>query len=158
MVTGTKSCLIKCLRYPRYIRTVTVPHILLGNNNNKYKTGQLGNLTITKKHWRRQKIFKGGRRGQGGVDVAKGEGARASQGAPPPPPSWLRQCKKVADLSRYGVLRAEGGKIGPVGPGQLTARVAAGELLAARDARRVVVARCRGHQPGQDGPLGHLHI
>ena len=78
--------------------------------------------------------------------------------SPPPPTSWLRQCKKVADLSRYGVLRAEGGKIGPVGPGQLTARVAAGELLAARDARRVVVARCRGHQPGQDGPLGHLHI
>ena len=47
-----------------------IARILLGNNNNKYKTGQLGNLTITKKHWRRQKIFKGKRRGQGGVDVA----------------------------------------------------------------------------------------
>ena len=46
----------------------------------------------------------------------------------------------VAYLSRYRVLWSEGGKVGPIGPGQLTARISTWELLARGYARGVVVA------------------
>jgi len=70
---------------------------------------------------------------------------------------WVRYPVSVAIyLSRYGVLRAERGEVGPVSAGELTAWISAWELLAGGDGGRVLVARSRGHQPGQDGPLRHL--